>query len=55
MWVVWLALIVALGIGSGVGYASAKYPRVGVLLVGTWIGGLIGSVLYNTLIHIWAD
>jgi len=55
MWVVWLVLVVALGIGSGIGFLSAKHPRVGVLLVGSWIGGLIGSILYNAFIHMAAE
>lgn len=60
---VWLSLIVCLGMGYGVGYLVQKYARTGVLLIGVWIGGLLGAVIYaslvskfqteNTLIALW--
>jgi len=53
-WAVWLTLGVAAGIGCGVGYAAFRWSRVGVLLIGSWIGALLGSLLYNIFIYIFA-
>lgn len=54
-WAVWLNLIVCTGMGSGIGFAAAKWSRVGVLLIGAWIGGLFGGVLYTSVFHYWAE
>lgn len=54
MWVVWLTLIVSIGMGSGVGYAAQKWARIGVLLIGTWIGGLFGALMYSMLFNAFA-
>lgn len=51
MWVVWLTLVVSVGIGSGAGYATQKWARTGVLLIGTWIGGIIGAGLYSLFLY----
>lgn len=60
---VWLSFIGSLGLGYGVGYLVQKYARVGVLLIGAWMGALFGSVMYasvvvrfqgeNTLLALW--
>ena len=55
MWTVWLTLVVALMLGGGAGYATQRWARCGVLLMGTWIGGLLGGVLYSMVIYIFAE
>ena len=54
-WAVWLNLVVALGIGSGIGYAAAKWSRIGVLFIGSMIGGLFGGLLYSSFFYIFAQ
>ncbi|CDW71763.1 UNKNOWN [Stylonychia lemnae] len=53
-WVVWLTLIVSLGMGAGIGYACMRWVRIGVLLIGTWIGGLLGAILYSLVFYLFA-
>lgn len=55
LWVVWLTLFISLGFGSGIGYAAAKWARVGVLFVGAWIGGLLGGLLYTLVFYIFSQ
>lgn len=50
MWVVWITLVVSLVVGAGVGYGTQRWARAGVLLIGAWIGGLLGGVLYSLII-----
>jgi hypothetical protein len=54
-WVVWLTMFVALGMGSGIGYAAQRWVRIGVLFLGAWIGGLLGGLLYGSVFFIFAD
>ena len=54
MWVVWLTLMVAMGMGAGIGFAACKWSRIGVLIIGCWIGGLLGSVLYTLFFHMFS-
>lgn len=54
-WAVWLNLFVATGMGAGIGFAAAKWSRVGVLLIGAWIGGLLGGVLYTSVFSPFAE
>lgn len=54
MWLVWLTLIVSCGIGAGIGYAAQKWSRVGVLLIGTWLGGILGAIMYSLLFYVFA-
>ena len=54
MWVVWLTLFVSLGMGAGIGYACQRWARLGVLLIGTWIGGLLGAILYSLVFYLFA-
>jgi hypothetical protein len=53
MYVVWLTLMVSFGIGAGIGYAAQKWARVGVLLIGLWIGGLFGAIIYSMLFSVF--
>lgn len=55
MWVVWMTLIVSLLIGGGAGYGTQKYARVGVLLLGAWIGGLLGGVVYSLFVNVFVE
>lgn len=54
VWVVWLTLMVSLGMGSGIGFAAQRWSRVGVLILGTWIGGLLGAILYTLFFYIFS-
>jgi hypothetical protein len=54
LWIVWLTLVVALGMGSGIGYAAAYWSRIGILLLGTWIGGLFGAILYDAVFYVFS-
>lgn len=47
MWVVWLTLMVSTGMGAGIGYAAQKWARIGVFLIGYWIGGFMGAIMYS--------
>jgi hypothetical protein len=55
MWVVWMTLIVSLLIGCGAGYGTQKWARVGVLLIGAWIGGLLGGVVYSLFVNVFVE
>ncbi len=54
MWVVWLTLMVSVGMGAGIGFAAQKWARIGVLIIGVWIGGLAGALLYSMVFHVFA-
>jgi hypothetical protein len=54
MWVVWLTLMVSVGMGTGIGFAAQKWARIGVLIIGVWIGGLAGALLYSMVFHVFA-
>lgn len=47
----WISWVVALTISSGAGFIGMKYPRIGVLIIGAWIGGLVGSFIYKAIIY----
>ncbi len=55
MWLVWMTLICSLSIGSGAGYGAQKWSRVGVLFIGTWVGGIFGCVLYVMFVHLFIN
>ena len=50
MWLCWLTLVLSLLVGGAAGYGTMKHSRVGVLLLGAWIGGIVGGVIYGILI-----
>jgi hypothetical protein len=54
VWVVWLTLMVGLGMGAGIGFAAQRWSRIGVLIIGTWIGGLLGAILYTLLFYMFS-
>lgn len=54
-WVVWFCLIVSLCVGTGVGFAAQRWSRIGVLIIGGWIGGLLGALSYGVFFHIFAQ
>lgn len=54
-WVVWLSLFVTLGIGAGVGYGTQRWARIGVLLLGAWIGGIFGGLLYSLVFYVFSE
>ena len=45
-WVAWITLIVGLSIGAGLGYAAQRWPFFGVLILGTILGGFLGSFIF---------
>jgi len=46
--------MVSVGMGAGIGFAAQKWARIGVLIIGVWIGGLAGALLYSMLFHVFA-
>jgi hypothetical protein len=56
MWVVWLVLLGSLAVGAVAGMATRKYGKHGVVILGAWLGGIIGQVLYSILFRlIWEN
>jgi hypothetical protein len=53
--VVWLTGSVSAGIGIGVGYMCYRWARLGVLLIGVWVGGLIGALIYELFFSLFVD
>ena len=47
LWVAYLCLVVALGMALSVGYAAYKWYRVGLLIMGSAVGFLLGILLYT--------
>jgi hypothetical protein len=54
-WTVWLSLFVTLGIASGFGVAAQHWPRIGVLLIGACVGGLLGALSYSLFFYIFSS
>lgn len=52
-WRVWLSLIISLMIGYPFGSLTKKYTKLGIVILGTFIGGLLGSILYGFIIYIY--
>lgn len=52
-WVVWLSIFGCLFLGSFFGYVAMRYARIGVLFIGTWIGCLIGGLLYGMTVAVF--
>jgi hypothetical protein len=50
-WSVWVSLLVALGIGSGVGFIAKRFSRIGVLFVGAILGSFVGMTLFNSFVY----
>ena len=48
-WSVWVGIGISTLIGSVVGYGSAKWPRIGVMLISLLAGTAIGTILYMTV------
>lgn len=55
MWVVWLILLLSLALGSGAGYATKRWGKYGVLALGLWLGGIIGSLLFSGLFRLISE
>lgn len=45
LWTVWVSLIVTTGMGVGLGFGAAWWPRIGVGFIGLCFGGLLGKSL----------
>jgi len=52
VWTVWFALILALTFSSGLGLICMTYARVGVLVVGATLGGLLGGIFFKILVYV---
>jgi hypothetical protein len=56
MWVVFAVMLVSLVVGGFAGYATRRWAKYGVLLLGAWLGGILGQILYSILFRlIWED
>lgn len=49
-WTVPVVGFVCLGMGLGMGYGAAKWPKIGVMIMGFSIGSLIGFLVYYAFI-----
>ena len=45
-WTVPIVLIVSLGMGVGMGWGAAKWPKIGVMIMGASLGALLGMIIY---------
>ncbi len=50
IWVVWLVLIGCLALGALAGYATQRWGHIGVMLIGFWLGAILGSMIYSGVI-----
>ena len=48
-WTVWIVGFVCLGLGAGMGYGAAKWPKIGIAIMGASLGSLIGYGLYTLI------
>ena len=49
-------MLVSLALGSAAGYATKRWTKYGVLLLGAWLGGIIGQIMYSILFRlVWED
>lgn len=55
MWMVWLNLVLGQIVGAAAGFAVKKYAKIGILLLGIWLGGLLGSVMYSCLFRLISE
>ena len=46
IWTVPIVGIVCLGMGLGMGYGAAKWPKIGVMIMGFSLGSLLGFLVY---------
>lgn len=46
VWTVWIVGIVCAGMGGGLGFGAAKWPRIGIMCMGASLGSLIGYGIY---------
>ena len=51
-WVFFIMFILAFGLGTLAGYAMKKYARFGVIATGAWLGGVLGSMAYSSLLRL---
>ena len=45
-WTVPIVYIPALGMGLGLGYGAAKWPKIGIVVMGLSMGSLLGLLIY---------
>mmetsp|Transcript_34603 Transcript_34603/g.25769 ORF Transcript_34603/g.25769 Transcript_34603/m.25769 type:complete len:275 (+) Transcript_34603:371-1195(+) len=48
-WVAYLCLVVATGMGISIGYAAYRWYRVGLLLMGSAVGFILGLIIYYSV------
>ena len=46
MWMVWISVLMALGIGAGAGYGVYEWPKIGVISIGISLGTIFGLLIY---------
>ena len=44
-WTVWLGIYVCYGMGTGLGLGAARWPRLGIVVIGVTIGALLGKFI----------
>ena len=54
-WTVPVVGVVCLGMGIGMGYGAAKWPKIGVLIMGFSLGSLLGFLIYWSFISSSVD
>ena len=46
-----IVFIVCLGMGLGMGYGAAKWPKIGVVIMGFALGSMLGLIIYHTFLE----
>ena len=46
VWTVWIVGVVCVGMGGGLGFGAAKWPRIGIMCMGASLGSLLGYIIY---------
>jgi len=49
-WSVFVLSFVTFAMGAGLGYGSAKWPKIGILVIGFCLGALVGFAIHATFI-----
>ena len=50
IWVNYVVLIASIAVGAFGGLIAAVYTRLGLFIVGGWIGASVGTLLFNIFI-----
>ena len=50
-WLVCLSFVGTLGLGAAFGAACRKWAKFGAGIIGLWIGGILGGMVYGLVLH----